>query len=181
MSLLQLPETDSSRWARLRRELRNPSMLTVMVLIMSMLVIPMSFVLPQTITTAEDSFSDLYEGRRRAEDSLISENLYVPSLIRPWLNGRVRIMQEAENLYEWTVTDFSEGGCNHNNLAQLSGEYAFAISQACSDVDRIQREYTSDCTDISCDLRRSASLELQVAMQTLDDVFADAGYSRLYE
>ncbi len=181
--MINAPGThESSKLARLRRELRNPSLLTVAIIIFLVLAIPAAVILPGVIDTASTNLAERNERQRQRVENLLPEAVVLPAQVTPWLFSRIRIMQEADTRDEWFIADFKQGACNPGNLAQFpSGQYTTAIFRACSDLDRIQQKFGDDCTVEACDLPEEAVIELDGAAIRLVDAFSDANFALPYE
>lgn len=174
--------TQLSRKDRLRRELRNPSLLTVAILVVLVLAIPAAIILPGIINTASTNLAERNEQRRQRVENLLPEAVVLPAQVTPWLFSRIRIMQEATTPEEWFIADFKDGPCNPANLAQFpSGQFTTGIFRACSDIDRIQTKFAETCQVGNCDLPRTAILELDGAAIRLVETFSDANFALPYE
>ena len=63
-------ENNPTRGARFRRELRNPSMITVILIVVGVLTIILAPFAPTWVTTARDSFDTIAQQKAMQEASL---------------------------------------------------------------------------------------------------------------
>ncbi len=176
------PSIEANRAARLRRELRNPSLITIAIIVLLVLAIPAAIILPGLISTASTNLAERAEQRRQRVERLLPEAVVLPAQVTPWLFSRIRIMQQATTTSEWFAADFTEGSCNPANLAQFpTGKYTTAIFRACSDLNRIREKYAANCTVESCEVPRTAIIELDGAAIRLVEAFSDANFALPYE
>ncbi|GIT58086.1 MAG: hypothetical protein EGP07_02840 [SAR202 cluster bacterium] len=164
--------------ARFRRELRNPSMLTVFLIVISFLVIVLAPFAPKWVITTQDSLEAISEQKKIDQQSMGSFTAIVPSQIAPWMAQQASTMSSATGPLEWKVVSFRTGPCDLENLSQLpDGKYSDAIVEVCGELDRIQQHYSGNCflaTD--CNVPAIAKEEIEIAMQIVWDAFSDAGF-----
>jgi type II secretory pathway pseudopilin PulG len=169
---------ENNRMARLRRELRNPSMTTVFLIVLAVISIPLLMLVPSWISTTRGSIQE----RRSAEDlrdaALLSSDVIIPSQITPWMLNQVSRMENAGTPLEWNYTLFTAGPCSTTNLNQLpAGKYSEAIRTSCGDLFQVQTDYADACTSAaSCDLPPEAYTRLASIRTNLMDAFSDAGF-----
>ena len=171
-------ENDKSRYARFRRELRNPSILTVIILVTVLVAIVSAPFAPTWVRTTQEGFSSIAAQKDLQEASMSSVAAIVPSQITPWMATNTLTMIEAEGPLDWRVVSFRDGPCNPGNLIQLpKGKYADAIEQGCRSFDDIQQRYSGDCFLASvCNVREKAKEEINQAMDVVWEAFSDAGF-----
>ena len=176
-------DNDTSKIARIRRELRNPSMFTVFLIIAVVFVVVLAPFAPGWVSTAKDSFADIAKTKETYEASMTSITASIPSQISPWLANQANTMVNAEGPLDWKVVSFRTGPCNGDNLSQLpAGKYSDSIGTACVELDRIQQAYSGTCfraTD--CNVPEVAKEEIRSAMDDVWLAFSDAGFVIPYE
>ncbi len=163
---------------RLRREFRNPSMVTVLVAIIALLAIPLSILVPKWVVITQESFGYRAAAGEQRETALLPASALVSSHMLPWIRNEIRRLESAETPEEWNFTPFTEGPCDSTNLSDLpAGKYADAIASTCEGLLQIQREFSSDCRiETSCDVSTAALERLSSTRKTLNDTFAGAGF-----
>lgn len=171
-------QNDDSRIARFRRELRNPSMITVILIVLAAATVVLAPFAPGWVSTTRDSFDAMAAQKELNEASKSSLGVSVPSQIAPWMAVQARTMTEAEGPLDWKVVSFRNGPCYAGNLSQLPvGKYSDAIAQACSSFDDIQQRYSGDCFLASnCNVPEVAKAEIAQAMDIVWEAFSDAGF-----
>tara|TARA_A100001037_G_scaffold306657_1_gene353721 strand:+ start:7100 stop:7666 length:567 start_codon:yes stop_codon:yes gene_type:complete len=176
-------DNQTSRSARLRRELRNPSMITVTLIVVGVIGIISAPFAPGWISTAQASFESLSKQDEMREASINSASVVIPSQITPWLAVQTRKMINAEGPLDWHAVSFRRGACAEENLVQLpEGKYANAIATACDDLNDIQQRYSGDCfLAASCNVSDVAKQEITATMNLVWDAFSDAGFVLPYE
>jgi len=176
-------ENDTSRRARFKRELRNPSALTVLLIILAVFAVVLGPFVPSWVNTTQDSFDAIAKTKERNESSLKSIGVIVPAQIAPWMSSQVDTMIDAEGPLDWQVVSFRSGPCKPENLAQLpDSKYSTSIATACNEIDDIQQLYSGSCFRASdCNVPDKAKEELRVAIGKVWDAFADAGFVLSYE
>ena len=169
---------DTSRRARFKRELRNPSMVTVMLLVLLATAVVVAPFAPGWVTTTREGFDALAEQKDRNESNKSALAASVPSQIAPWLATQARTMTEATGPLEWNVVSFTGGPCDIANLSQLpAGKYSQAIVQACGSLNQIQLSYSGSCFRAStCKIPDAAKTEIARVMDLVWVAFADAGF-----
>ncbi|MCI0835355.1 MAG: hypothetical protein J4N66_11360 [Chloroflexi bacterium] len=169
---------DSSRIARFKRELRNPSMITVILMVLVAATVVLAPFAPGWVSTTRESFDAMAEQRERNEAGISSIGAIVPSQIAPWMAVQARTMIAAEGPLEWKAVSFERGPCDAGNLSQLPvSKYSNAIAQACSSFDEIQQRYSGDCFIASdCNVPEVAIAEIMQTMNIVWDEFSDAGF-----
>lgn len=168
---------DTSRRARFKRELRNPSMVTVMLLVLLATAVVVAPFAPGWVTTTREGFDALAEQKER-DSNKSALGASVPSQIAPWLATQARTMTEATGPLEWNVVSFVGGPCDIANLSQLpAGKYSQAIVQACGSFNQIQLSYSGSCFRAStCKIPDAAKTEIARVMDLVWVAFADAGF-----
>jgi hypothetical protein len=171
-------DKNPSRSARFKRELRNPSLLTVFIIGTIAAVVILAPFAPGWVSTAQGSFKAMAQAKDLGNAGRSSITVIIPSQITPWLSIQARTMINAEGPLEWRVVSFRNGPCNSGNLSQLpAGKYTSAIAQACVDLDDIQQRYSGKCFLASdCNVPEVAKDEIRLAMDTVWDAFSDAGF-----
>ena len=168
-----LPDKAPSHWARLRRAIRNPSMLTAVLMALLVIAIPAGVLGPRILTRGIEGYQ---ESQRRQERQFV--NVTAASWIYPWLRRNAENMRDANRPIEWRAVSFANHGpCNAKNLSQLPvGKYSFAVSSACNELDRIQLQYAADCAlPGQCSVPEEAREGLQIVLDRLRVGFSDAG------
>ncbi|MCI0804457.1 MAG: hypothetical protein J4N96_08420 [Chloroflexi bacterium] len=171
-------KNDSSRIARFKRELRNPSMVTVILIALAITTVVLAPFAPGWVSTAQHSFDAMAEQDALNEAGLSTIGAVVPSQIAPWLATQARTMTEAQGPLAWKVVSFRSGPCDAGNLSQLpAGKYSAAIAQACSSFNDIQERYSGNCFLASdCKVPEAAKTEIAQSMNKVWDAFSDAGF-----
>ena len=171
-------KNDSSRIARFKRELRNPSMVTVILIGLAITTVVLAPFAPGWVSTAQHSFEAMSEQDALNEAGLSTIGAVVPSQIAPWLATQARTMTEAQGPLEWKAVSFKRGPCDAGNLSQLPvSKYSNAIAQACSSFDEIQQRYSGDCFIASdCNVPEVATAEIMQTMDQVWEAFSDAGF-----
>ena len=164
--------------ARFRRELRNPSMLTIFFIVMFFLIIVLAPFAPKWVITTQDSLEAISEQKKIDQQSMSSIAAIVPSQIAPWMAQQASTMSAATGPLDWKVVSFRTGPCALENLSQLpDGKYSDAIVEVCGELDRIQQHYSGNCFLASdCNVPAIAKEEIEIAMQIVWDAFSDAGF-----
>lgn len=177
------PQKESLQ-ARFRRELRNPSMLTVVLIVVVVAAIPLAIFAPGWVETTRQSFEDRNAADALRDSQLISSSVLVPSQIAPWMLDRIEVMESADSPARWNQTSFTEGPCNSRNLSQLpAGQFSTAIVEGCGDLAQIQADHASECRSIQvCNISDTALARLDGVRINLLEAFSEAGlvipYSR---
>ncbi len=176
-------DNNPSRSARIRRELRNPSMLTVILIFVAISTVVLAPFAPGWISTTRDSFAAMAKKKEINEASMSSLGAIVPSQIAPWMSSQVNTMLDAEGPLDWQVVSFRSGPCLTENLSQLPGsKYSTAIADACGELDQIQQAYSGNCFLASdCNIPEAAREELRTAMGGVWTAFSDAGFVLPYD
>ena len=169
---------ETTLFARFRRELRNPSMFTIFLIVISFSIVVLAPFAPKWVATTQDSFDVMSEKKKINQESMSSLAAMVPSQITPWMAQQARTMSEASGPLDWKVVSFRTGPCNLENLSQLpDGKYSDSIAQVCGELDRIQQHYSGDCFLASeCNVPDAAKEEIEKAMGIVWDAFSDAGF-----
>ncbi len=162
---------EDSVFARLRRQLRNPSILTFIIVCIVVLTIPVAIAFPGFYKGAQEGIV-----RIRQEPVTYFLKASTPSWINPYLQRHISKMQNAEVPVEWHGVSFQHGPCFGGNLSQLpDGKYSDAIVKACGDLHDIQSEYAGDCaTTGNCNIPPVAVDRLQQVSEDLRIAFSDA-------
>lgn len=164
---------------RLRRELRNPSMVTVGIIIAAVLIVPLALLVPSWISTTQGSFQSRSESEAfQNRFGLLSSSVLVPSLIVPWMLDQVEDMEVADSPTDWHLTSFTAGPCDENNLSQLpEGQFADAIANSCTSMNQIQIDHSSECPSIQvCNISDRALERLAGVRTDLLNTFSDADF-----
>ncbi len=172
-----------SLFARLRRELRNPSMLTVTLIVVAVLAGPLAVLVPSWVETAQQSLRDRAESNERRDAQLVDLSVQLPSQIAPWLLDRIEVMESASSPAEWNETLFTDGPCNANNLSQIpTGPFVVSVAETCESLQKIQSDHASECGSVQvCNISDTALGRLGAVRVALLDTFADAGLVIPYE
>jgi hypothetical protein len=170
--------SDESRKARLRRELRNPSRLTVIIIVAMTLGVPLAMLLPSWVSTFQESLERRQRGEEFRDRGLVSANVLVPSQIAPWMLNEIDRMEGADSPASWKATDFKKGPCDEANLSQLpAGQYSDAVAASCADLHDIQTEYARNCISVAtCAIPEVALKQLETVRDELLVAFSDAGF-----
>ena len=168
---------DDSVFARFRRQLRNPSLLTFIVISLIVVAIPVLIVFPGFYSGARENLPYF---TTEFSVPLIELRISVPSNVVPYLRQRMMIMRNADEPIEWSGVSFEDGPCNAGNLDALpDGRYTDAVAEACRDIHVVQTEFNSYCaTAESCAVPEEAVARLDEIEDSLMSVFVGA-YSRL--
>ncbi len=171
-------DNNTSRSARFRRELRNPSMLTILILTTIVLVVLVGPFAPKWISTTKGSFDAIAKQKEIQEASMGSFTAVIPSQIAPWLSVQANTMINAEGPLDWQVVSFRTGSCATENLTQLpTGKYSTSIAVACDEHDEIQQLYSGNCFLASnCHVPEEAKQKITAAMDSVWEAFSDAGF-----
>lgn len=167
---------DSDSWlSKLRRQIRNPSLLTFFIMAIVILAIPIAIVAP-------GFYSGAREGIVRIRQDTVVQFLEVatPSHVYPYLQRNVQLMKDADTQSKWRRISFKLGPCNEANLAQFpEGKYTAGIAQACNDLHNIQLEFADDClSETDCNIPTAAIVRLNAVSVYLQETFSDAYSSR---
>ena len=170
---------DGDNWsARLRRQIRNPSLLTFLIMTVVALSIPLAIVAP-------GFYSGAKEGIVRIRQDTFVQFLEVstPSFVYPYLQRNIQVMRSAETQYDWRRISFKLGPCHETNLAQFpEGKYTDGITNACTELHQVQIEFAEDCiSDATCNIPPAAIARLDAVSQRLKETFSDAYSSRHFE
>ena len=163
------------RFARLRRQIRNPSLLTFFIMAIVAVSIPIAIVGPGFFSGAKQGIVRIRQG-----PALQFLEVSTPSYVYPYLQRNITLMKNAETEYEWRRISFKLGPCHETNLSQFpAGKYTNAISSACNDLHNIQIDFAADCTSaVDCNIPPAAIARLDAVSVNLQDAFSDAYSSR---
>lgn len=167
---------DTDSWlAKLRRQIRNPSLLTFFIMAVVALSIPLAIVAPGFYSGAKEGIV-----RIQREPFVQFLEVATPSHVYPYLQRNITLMKNAESQYEWRRISFKLGPCHEANLAQFpKGKYTEGISNACNDLHNIQLDFAKYCTtDASCNIPSAAIARLDAVSVRLQETFSDAYSSR---
>lgn len=169
--------------ARLRRELRNPSIVTVIVMIVAVLAVPLAILTPSWVSTTQGSLELRQAAGAQRDAAIVSASSLVSSQIVPWMLNQVTQLETADDPESWHNTSFSEGPCNSTNLSNLpAGKYADAISTSCSELGDIQISFSADCASANaCVVSDAALSRLSSTRQALLATFSEAGFVSDYK
>ena len=163
------------RFARLRRQIRNPSLMTFVIMTLLMLAIPGAIFAPGFYSGAKENIV-----RIRQDPFVQFLEVATPSHVYPYLQRNITLMKNAETQYEWRRTSFKLGPCHESNLIQFpEGKYTTGIAQACDDLHNIQLDFAEDCiSNTSCNIPPAAIARLDAVCVRLQETFSDAYSSR---
>ncbi len=163
------------RFARLRRQIRNPSLLTFIIMTIVVLAIPIGIAFP-------GFYSGAKEGIVRIRQDPVVQFLEVatPSYVYPYLQRNIELMRNAESEFDWRRISFKLGPCNEANLSQFpEGKYTDGIGTACEELHQIQLDFAADCdSPTSCNIPPAAIARLDAVSANLQETFSDAYTSR---
>ncbi len=164
--------------ARLRRQIRNPSLLTFLIMTIVALSIPIAIVAPGFYSGAKEGIV-----RIRQDPFVQFIEVATPSHVYPYLQRNIQLMKEADTQYEWRRISYKLGPCHEANLTQFpEGKYTDGIAQACEDLHNIQIDFAADCTsDASCNIPPAAIARLDDVSNSLQETFSDAYSTRHFE
>ena len=167
---------DADGWtAKLRRQIRNPSLLTFTVITILAISIPLAIFAP-------GFYSGAKEGIVRIRQGTVVQFLEVatPSYVYPYLQRNIQHMKTARSQFEWRRISFKLGPCNEVNIRQFpQGKYTDAIANACNDLNDIQLDFAQDCASATaCNIPPVAIARLDAVSTQLQETFSDAYSSR---
>lgn len=164
-----------NRLAKLRRQVRNPSLLTFFIMAIVILAIPTAIVAPGFYSGAKEGIV-----RIRQDPFVQFLEVATPSHVYPYLQRNIQLMKAADTQSEWRRISFKLGPCHEANLAQFpEGKYTTGIAQACNDLHNIQLEFAADClSETSCNIPPAAIARLDTVSTNLQQTFSDAYSSR---
>ncbi len=167
-----------SLFAKLRRQIRNPSLLTFFIMALVILAIPLAIVAPGFYSGAKEGIV-----RIRQDPFVQFLEVATPSHVYPFLQRNIQLMKDAETQSDWRRISFKLGPCHEANLAQLpEGKYTQGIAQACDDLHNIQLDFAEDCiSETSCNIPPAAIARLDAVSTSLQETFSDAYSSRHVE
>lgn len=167
-----------SLFAKLRRQVRNPSLLTFFIMALVILAIPLAIVAPGFYSGAKEGIV-----RIRQDPFVQFLEVSTPSHVYPFLQRNIQLMKDAETQSDWRRISFKLGPCNEANLAQFpEGKYTTGIAQACDDLHNIQLDFAEDCiSETSCNIPPAAIARLDAVSTSLQETFSDAYSSRHVE
>ena len=173
----------TSRSARLRRELRNPSMITIMIIFIVTLIVVLAPFVPRWVETTRVSFQAMEKQKELNQMGMSSISVIIPSQISPWLATQTNVMLNAEGPLDWQIVSFQRGPCDEDNLSQLpEGKYAEAIVSACYNLNDIQQRYSGSCfRAATCEIPDIAREEITNTMDMVWEAFSDAGFVLPYD
>ena len=106
---------DSDNWlAKLRRQVRNPSLLTFFIMAIVALSIPLAIVAPGFYSGAKEGIV-----RIRQDPFVQFLEVSTPSHVYPYLQRNIQLMKTADTQSEWRRISFKLGPCHEANLAQF--------------------------------------------------------------
>ena len=167
---------DSDSWfAKLRRQIRNPSLFTFIIMAAVALAIPIAIIAPGFYSNAKEGIV-----RIRQDPFVQFLEVATPSHVYPYLQRNIQLMKTADTQSEWRRISFRLGPCNEANLVQFpEGKYTNGIAQACDDLHNIQLDFADDClTNTSCNIPPAAIARLDAVSTNLQTTFSDAYSSR---
>ncbi len=167
-----------SLFAKLRRQVRNPSLLTFFIMALVILAIPLAIVAPGFYSGAKEGIV-----RIRQDPFVQFLEVATPSHVYPFLQRNIQLMKDAETQSDWRRISFKLGPCHEANLAQFpEGKYTQGIAQACDDLHNIQLDFAEDCiSETSCNIPPAAIARLDAVSTSLQETFSDAYSSRHVE
>ncbi len=183
VSVTELQTNKESVPGRLRREIRNPSMLTVLIAIIAVLAIPTAILVPKWVSITQDSFEVRAAAGAQRESAIIGASALVSSHIVPWMLNEVQRLETAEDPAQWRLTSFTQGPCDSTNLSNLPvGTHSDAIARSCSELLQIQTDFSNDCVSAtSCRVTDAALNRLSLVRHSLVDAFTGAGFVSDYQ
>ena len=167
---------DADSWfAKLRRQVRNPSLLTFIIMAAVALAIPFAIVAPGFYSGAKEGIV-----RIRQDPFVQFLEVATPSHVYPYLQRNIQLMKDADTQSEWRRISFKLGPCSETNLIQFpEGKYTAGIAKACEDLHNIQLDFAEDClTETSCNIPPAAIARLDAVSTNLQTTFSDAYSSR---
>lgn len=170
---------DSDNWlSKLRRQIRNPSLLTFFIMTMVILAIPTAIVAPGFYSGAKEGIV-----RIRQDPFVQFIEVATPSHVYPYLQRNIELMKAADTQSEWRRISFRLGPCNEANLIQFpEGKYTDGIARACNDLHTIQLDFAGDCiSETSCSIPPAAIARLDAVSTNLQETFSDAYSTRHFE
>ena len=170
---------DGDGWvARLRRQLRNPTLLTFLILTVVVLAIPFSIAFPGFYSGAKEGIV-----RIRQDPVVHFLEVATPSFVFPYLQRNIQQMKNAQSQSEWRRISFKLGPCFEPNLSQFpDGKYTQGIASACEDLHQIQLDFAEDCISAtSCNIPPAAIARLDAVSERLQETFSDAYTTRHFE
>lgn len=178
VSVTELQTVKESVPGRLRREIRNPAMLTVLIAVIAVLVIPMAILVPKWVSTTQDSFQTRAAAGAQRESAILGASALVSSHIVPWVLNEVQRLETVEDPAQWNFTSFTQGPCDSTNLSNLPvGTHADAIASSCLELLQIQTDFSDDCVSTtSCRVPDAALNRLSLVRHTLANAFSGAGF-----
>ena len=102
---------DDGRLARLRRQLRNPSLITFFILAIIAISIPVGIAFPGFYSGAKEGIV-----RIRQDPVVHFLEVATPSFVYPYLQRNIEQMKSAQSQYEWRRISFKLGPCFEPNL-----------------------------------------------------------------
>ena len=167
-----------SLFAKLRRQIRNPSLLTFFIMALVILAIPLAIVAPGFYSGAKEGIV-----RIRQDPFVQFLEVATPSHVYPFLQRNIQLMKDAETQSDWRRISFKLGPCHEANLAQFpEGKYTQGIAQACDDLHNIQLDFAEDCiSETSCNIPPAAIARLDTVSTSLQETFSDAYSTRHVE
>lgn len=167
-----------SLFAKLRRQIRNPSLLTFFIMALVILAIPLAIVAPGFYSGAKEGIV-----RIRQDPFVQFLEVATPSHVYPFLQRNIQLMKDADTQSDWRRISFKLGPCHEANLAQFpEGKYTQGIAQACDDLHNIQLDFAEDCiSETSCNIPPAAIARLDTVSTSLQETFSDAYSTRHVE
>lgn len=165
------------RLGSLFQRIRNPSTRTGVIMLILVILAGTAPFIPTWIQNAQEGLGAREEAQRQFEESLMSEELVIPSQVLPYLNRRVVQMSNADSPAIWNAITFESGPCSEPHFAQIpDSKYKTALQDGCADIQSTQQEYASHCTsEDNCNIPLEARNELLTAMEDMYAQFADSG------
>ena len=170
---------DGDGWsARLRRQLRNPSLITFFILAIIVISIPVGIAFPGFYSGAKEGIV-----RIRQDPVVHFLEVATPSFVYPYLQQNIQQMKNAQSQYEWRRISFKLGPCFEPNLKQFpDGKYTQGIASACQDLHQIQLDFAEDCNSpTTCNIPPAAIARLDAVSERLQETFSDAYTTRHFE
>ncbi len=168
---------DISRRARFKRELRNPSMTTVALILLVVATVVLAPFVAGWVSSAREGFDGVAQQRERNDDNKSSLGAAVTH-VAAWIAAQARTMVEADEPRDWNAVSFRDGPCNADNLSQLSaGKYSDAVAQACRALDDIQQRHSPNCIlALNCNISEVAKSEIEQTVDIMWESFSEGGF-----
>ncbi len=171
-------EEDNSLSARIRREMRNPSLRTIAIVVVTVIVVVSAPFVPTWVNSARTGIADVTEDHDLTKASTLPKNDLTDEQVALWMAEQGQTMIDATNPLGWKVVNFRFGPCSPENLGDMAqGPYATTVVQACASMADIHGRYQRDCfLASSCNVKDAAKDEIRVVIDVVLAAHSDAGY-----